>query len=522
MLRALTILVAGLMPLALVAPGQAETHTSDAPALGTKAADNVTTFRLDNGLEAVVIEDHRAPVVVNMLWYRIGSADEPRGKSGIAHLLEHLLFKGTDTLAPGEFSKVVAANGGSDNAFTSYDYTGYFQRVASDRLDLMMSMEADRMVNLRLSQTDTETERDVVLEERNQRTDNSPGALFSEQRRAALYLNHPYGIPVIGWRHEAEALTLDDALSFYRTYYAPNNAILVVAGDVDPAEVQRMAETHFGPIPANPDLPDRARPQEPPQLAERRLLFSDPRVGQPNVSRLYLAPERDSGDQQKAAALTFLAELLGGEPAISYLGQKLQFETQQAVYTSAFYDGLSLDDSSFGLVVVPAAGVSLDQAEEALDKAVADFLAEGIDPDAMDRIKRQLLASEIYARDSLQGQAQRYGSALTSGLTVKDVQDWPKVLAAVTPQDVLDAAAEVFDRRRAVTGRFMIDTSAADSAADASGQGTEPASTGSPSPEPSPDPSTDTGPDTGPDTGNPTDPMNSAAQDAGSAQEAAQ
>ncbi|WP_085047377.1 M16 family metallopeptidase, partial [Brevirhabdus pacifica] len=438
MLRALTILSSGLslsfaLALGLVSaaqPALAASH-GDSPAAAEAAAstpdpaalsDNVTTFRLDNGMEAVVIQDHRAPVVVNMVWYRIGSADEPKGKSGIAHFLEHLLFKGTDELAAGEFSKIVAANGGSDNAFTSYDYTGYFQRVASDRLELMMKMEADRMVDLQLTEADALTERDVVLEERNQRTDNNPAALFSEQRRAALYLNHPYGIPVIGWRHEAEALSLEDALSFYRTYYAPNNAILVVAGDVDPDEVRRMAETHFGPIPANPDLPERTRPQEPPQLAERRLTYSDPRVAQPNVSRLYLAPERDAGAQEKAAALTVLAELLGGDPATSYLGRKLQFEDPRAIYTSAFYDALSLDQTSFGLVVVPADGVSLDEAEAAMDGAIAEFMSEGVDPDALDRIKRQLLASEIYGRDSLQGQAQRYGSALTSGLTVEDVQ----------------------------------------------------------------------------------------------------
>ena len=183
-------------------------------------------------MDVVVIEDTRAPVAVHMVWYRVGSSDEPPGKSGIAHYLEHLMFKGTEKRAPGEFSEVVEAQGGSDNAFTSFDYTGYFQRVASDRLSLMMEMEADRMTNLVLSDEVARPELGVVLEERSQRTDSNPGALFGEQRRAALFLNHPYGRPIIGWRSEIEELDMQDALDFYADHYAPNNAILVVAGDV--------------------------------------------------------------------------------------------------------------------------------------------------------------------------------------------------------------------------------------------------------------------------------------------------
>ena len=248
-------------------------------ALPASAKDAVTSFTLDNGMDVVVIEDHRAPVVTQMVWYRAGSADEQPGVSGVAHFLEHLLFKGTKTLAPGEFSATVARNGGNDNAFTSYDYTAYFQRIAADRLELVMQMESDRMVNIQLDEQDILTERDVVLEERNQRVENSPGALFREQKNAAQYLNHRYGIPIIGWKHEVSALTLQDALEFYRTYYAPNNAILVVAGDVNPDEVRSLAETYYGAIPANPDLSERDRPQEPPQTSERRLVFEDPPRG---------------------------------------------------------------------------------------------------------------------------------------------------------------------------------------------------------------------------------------------------
>ena len=420
-------------------------------------AGDVSGFTLPNGLEVVVIEDHRAPVVVQMVWYRAGAADEKPGLSGIAHYLEHLMFKGTDTMAPGEFSRTVEDNGGSDNAFTSWDFTGYFQRIAADRLELVMRMEADRMRNLKLTEDDWQTEREVVIEERNQRTDSDPGAIFAEQRRAAQYLNHPYGTPIIGWRHEMEQLTRQDALDWYQTYYAPNNAVLVVAGDVEPDEVRTLAETYYGPLAPSADIKTRERPQEPPQLSERRMSFSDPRVSQPYVTRGYLAPERDPGAQEKAAALTILADLLGGDGQTAFLARKLQFDQKVAIYTSANYDGTSLDDTTFNLAVVPAEGVSLAEAEAALDAALAEFLETGIDPAAFARVKTRIHASMIYAEDNVNGLARRYGEALTTGLTIADVQAWPDILDAVTEEDVITAAREVFHRQRAVTGWMMRD-----------------------------------------------------------------
>ena len=428
-----------------------------APAFGETAEEPVTTYTLDNGMEVVVVEDHRAPVVQQMVWYRAGSADETRGVSGVAHFLEHLLFKATDNLESGEFSEVVAANGGEDNAFTSYDYTAYYQRVAADRLELMMEMESDRMKNLRLSESDILTERDVILEERNQRTDNNPRSLFSEQMNAAQFLNHRYGTPVIGWRHEMETLSLEDALSFYGTYYSPNNAILVVSGDVVPEEVLALAKKYYGVIPANPDLPERIRTTEPPQTAARRLTYKDARVAQPYVSRSYLAPERDPGDQERAAALTVLAEMLGGGTT-SFLAEKLQFDNPTAVWTGAFYNGKSLDKTTFDMIVVPSDGVSLSQAEAALDEALAAFMERGVDMEQLERIKMQLRASQIYARDNVDGIGQRYGSALAIGLTVQDVQDWPDVLQAVTADDIMQAARDLFREESSVTGWLMRDT----------------------------------------------------------------
>ncbi len=426
------------------------------PALG----EAVTDFTLPNGLEVVVIEDHRAPVVTQMVWYRVGSADEVPGKSGIAHFLEHLMFKGTDTMKPGEFSATVSANGGNDNAFTSYDYTAYFETVAADRLDLVMGLEADRMRHLKLPEQDVLTERKVILEERNQRIENDPGALFGEQRNAAQYLNHHYGIPIIGWKQEMEGLTRADALAWYRTYYAPNNAILVVAGDVTPDAVKALAETHYGPLAPTPGLALRDRPSEPPQRAERRLTMEDARVAQPYVIRTYLAPERNPGDQKTAAALTVLAEILGGNSQTSVLGRKLQFESRRALYTSAFYDGDTLDRTTFGFAVVPMDGESLQAAEDATDAVIAQFLKDGIDPAQFARIKTEMKAGEIYAKDDVQGLARRYGEGLAIGLSIADIQAWPDVLAAVTPEDVLEAAHEVFDRSRSVTGWLMHDDSA--------------------------------------------------------------
>lgn len=420
-------------------------------------AEQVTTFTLTNGMQGLVIEDHRAPVVTHMVWYRAGSADEQRGKSGIAHFLEHLMFKGTKTVPGGELSKIVEANGGYDNAFTSYDQTVYFQRLAADRLDLVMRMEADRMRNLILSEDDVKTERQVILEERSQRIDSSPEALFHEQLAAAQFLNSPYGTPTIGWRQEMEGLTRQDALDWYRHYYSPNDAILIVAGDVRPADVEDLARKYYGPLQPSDGIAPRKRAQEPPQLAERRLSFADPNISQPMVTRSYLAPQRRHGDQKQAAALTFLAALLGGNAQTSLLSRSLSFDQKIAVSAGAAYDGTSLDPTTFTLYVVPVPGVSLADAERAMDKVLADFLAKGVDPGHFARLKTQLRADLIYKKDNVGDLARDYGAALTSGLTVEDEQAWPDVLQAVTEADVLAAARTLFDRRHAVTGWAMTD-----------------------------------------------------------------
>ncbi len=416
------------------------------------AAGEVTEFRLDNGMDVVVIEDHRSPAVVHMVWYRVGAADEQPGQSGIAHFLEHLMFKGTDDLADGEFSDIVEANGGSDNAFTSWDYTGYFQRVASDRLGLMMEMEADRMRDLIITEDQVRTERSVILEERAQRLDSSPGGLFSEQMRAALFLNHPYNTSIIGWRHEMESLSLEDALAFYELYYAPNNAVLIVAGDVEPNDVRALAEQHYGPLAPSEGISLRERPAEPPHTTNRRIIFEDERVANPYVSRLLLAPVREPGDQAEAAAVTLLANILGGSDFTAVLSRQLQVEEGRSLFAGVYYNGTSYDPDTFTLVNVPVPGVTLEEAEADLDRVISEFLETGIDPEQFARVQFQLSAQQIYAQDDVQGLARDYGAALTSGLSVADVQAWPDILASTTIEDVMNVARRILAETPSVTG----------------------------------------------------------------------
>ena len=419
-----------------------------------RAEPKVSDFRLDNGMEVVVIEDHRTPVVTHMVWYRVGSADEPWGHSGIAHFFEHLMFKASGKFGDGAFSKIVASNGGSDNAFTSYDYTAYFQRIAADRLGLVMGMEADRMRNLVLTEEVVATERAVILEERSQRTDNSPQGLFAEQMSAALYMNHPYGVPVIGWRHEIEQLNLADAQAFYARYYAPDNAILVVAGDVTPAAVRALAETHYGPLKPS-GRPPEARPQEPPQLAPRRVEMRDPRVRQPFVQRLYLVPSYDPSNPREAAALSILSDVLG-DGITSRLAQALQLDQKVAIDTGSYYSPGRRDQAGFSLYGVPAPGQDLATVEAAMDAVLAQLTAEGPTGEELARVKRLNRAARIFAQDSMSSQARRYGGALAAGQTVADVQNWPVVMEAVTAEDVRRVAEKYLVPETSVTGWLMV------------------------------------------------------------------
>ena len=416
---------------------------------------DAASFTLDNGMQVVVLPNHRVPAVTQMIWYKVGAADDPRGKSGLAHFLEHLMFKGTKTIAPGEFSKLVAQTGGRDNAFTSEDYTGYHQTVARDRLDLVMQLEADRMTGVVLDDSVVLPERDVVLEERRMRVDNEPASLLREQIMASLFLNGSYRVPTIGWEEEIRRLGTEDALAFYRARYAPNNAILVVAGAVEPAEVRRLAEKHFAPIPARP-VPDRVRLDEPKHYAAGRLEMKHPRVAQPSWRRLYLAPSYRAGETQHAYALQVLAEILGGG-AGSRLYDSLVLKDGIALGANADYSPTALGLSSFSLYATPKAGVSIVDLEAAIEAQVRKIVEEGVDADEVRRAQRRMQAAAIYARDSLAGPANIVGAALVIGQTLEDVAAWPDRIGAVTATEILEAARAVLIERNSVTGILLPD-----------------------------------------------------------------
>jgi zinc protease len=412
------------------------------------------TFTLRNGMQVLVIEDRRAPVVTHMVWYRVGAADEPRGYSGIAHFFEHLMFKGTREIAPGEFSRTIARNGGEDNAFTSWDYTGYFERIASDRLELVMRMEADRMRNLRFSDETFASERDVIIEERRQRTDNSPGALLGERMRAMLWPHHPYGTPIVGWLHEIQSLDRETALAFYRTWYAPNNAILVVAGDVNAAELRPLAERYYGRLQPTRDLPSRAWVTDPPAIGPMRITHRDEKVRQPSFSRLYRAISYGTDTGIQAHALDVAIEILGGSET-SRLYRALVEEQRIAVSAGAGGDTSGLGGGSATVWATPVEGVPLDRVEAAIDAVIAEYLRDGPTEAELARAKSSLAAAAIYARDSQESLARIYGASLASGESIDDVVTWGHDIAAVTRDEALAMARQTFDINDSVTGWLL-------------------------------------------------------------------
>jgi zinc protease len=431
--------------------------TTGAFAQTTFTSEPPTSFTLQNGLQVLIIQDHRTPVVTQMVWYKVGSADETPGKSGLAHFLEHLMFKGTAKHPVGEFSQTVLKIGGNENAFTSTDYTGYFQRVPRDQLGKMMEFEADRMTGLILKDENVLPERDVVLEEYNMRVANNPEARLNEQIMAALYLNHPYGRPVIGWHQEIEKLDREDALAFYRRFYAPNNAILVIAGDVEVKDVRPMVEETFGEVQPQPAIPARRiRPQEPEPVAPRTVTLADPHVEQPAIKRLYLVPSATTTAPGEAAALDVLAQLMGSG-SNSYLYRALVVDRPLAVSASASYQGTSLDPSQFSISASPRPGVEFAAVEQIIDGVIADVAQNPVRSEDLERVKTQLIAEAVYAQDNQATMARWYGGGLTSGLSVEDVRSWPDRIRAVTADEIRAVAQKWLDKKRSVTGYLIKD-----------------------------------------------------------------
>ncbi len=449
-----------LVAFVLLFAGSIVTLAEKTEAVG-ESSDGVASFELDNGLQVVVIPDRRAPVVTHMLWYKVGSADEEAGKSGIAHFFEHLMFKGTTNHPPGEFGRRVAEIGGQENAFTSYDHTAYFQQVRPEALETMMAYEADRMRNLVLTDEVIAVERNVVLEERRQRVDSSPGAILGEELDATLYQNHPYRIPVIGWMHEIEALNREDAIAFYDHFYVPNNAVLVVAGDVDAQTVKRLAEATYGTIPRGPDIA-RARPQEPEQNTRRTVTLTDPRVSRPSLRMAWVVPSYETAAPGEAEALDLLSEILGGGPR-TRLYEDLVIGQGIASAVGAYYQGDALDATSFELYGAPRGEAALDRIEAAIMAQIERIAVEGVTEEELARAKRRYLREYIFARDSQSGMARIYGTTLTTGGSIADIREWPDRIESVTVDQVRKAAQRL-DRNTAVLGYLLPDGSQGDDA----------------------------------------------------------
>jgi zinc protease len=414
----------------------------------------VARFTLKNGMECLVISDHRAPVVTQMVWYRVGSADEVPGKSGLAHFLEHLMFKGTAKNPAGDFSKILASLGGQENAFTGNDYTAYFQRVTRDHLEQVMAFEADRMTGLVLDDKVVNSERDVVLEERRMRTDNSPAAQLGESMQATLFVNHPYGRPVIGWEQEIKHLNREEALAFYRRFYAPNNALLVIAGDVTPEGVKKLAEKIYEPIPRNDSIQPRARPNEPEARADRRVVLADVRVAQPSLTRNYLAPSYRTAAPGEAEAIDVLTHVLG-TGSLSRLYRKLVIEKKIAASAGAWYGGVAYDTTRLGISATPLPGVALEDLDKAIDAVIAEVVTNGVTQEELRREKTKLVADVVYSWDDPFTLARMYGAALTTGLTVDTIKEWPDRIRAVTADQVQEAAKKWLATRHSVTGYLV-------------------------------------------------------------------
>ena len=414
----------------------------------------VTDFTLANGMQVVVIPDRRAPIVTHMVWYKVGSADEPPGKSGIAHFFEHLMFKATKTYPEGAFDKAVAAIGGRDNAFPSYDYTCFHETVPPEALGEMMAFEADRMRNLILDDKTVATERDVILEERRARVDNDPGALLSEQVDATLWQNQPYRIPVIGWKQEIETLGRTEAMAFYDRYYRPNNAILVVAGDVEPDQVRALAEDTYGKLERGPDLPPRIRPVEPEQAARRTVTLADARVGEPSFSTQWVVPSYHTAKPGEAEALDLLSEILGGGPR-SRLYQELVVKKKVATGAGAAFQGTMLDDTSFVVYAQPRDGTGLADTEAAVNAEVARVATGGVTGDELERAKDRFIRATIFARDRQDAMANMYGATLATGGTVADIATWPDRIRKVTPDQIKAVAARYLVPERSVSGYLL-------------------------------------------------------------------
>lgn len=396
---------------------------------------NAESFTLKNGMQVVVIPNHRAPIVTHMVWYKVGSADEPQGDgvSGEAHFLEHLMFKGTHRVKSGDFSKIIRSIGGNDNAFTSWDYTAYFQSIPKNHLPIVMALEADRMTNASPPEKEIEPEHQVIMEERKQTIDNDPRSLFWEQLRATLYNTSPYAIPIIGWKDEMKNISWDLAKSYYDRWYAPNNAILVVSGDVTRSEMEKWAKQYYGFLPSK-KIPDHKRPNVPEFSSQQKLFFKDKSVKQPLWVSVRTAPSLNQ-DYTSGLALTLLEEILSGDSS-ARLYQEFVVKRKMAIEISFSYDGNNRGQGSLWLYAIPADGVPLDALELAVTDYLRDIVTKGIPQTEIDQAKTRIIDSTLFARDSVAGPAMVIGQGLASGLTLDQIETFPTSISRISKDDL--------------------------------------------------------------------------------------
>ncbi len=405
-------------------------------------------------MEVVLIENHRVPAVTHMLWYRVGAGDDFTGHSGLAHYNEHMMFQGTTTTPSGEFAHIVASHGGHANAFTSHDYTAYYVSIAKEHLPLIMQMEADRMLHLAPSQENFLKEREVIIEERRMSIENKPEALLNEEMQAALYRNHPYHTPIIGWMHEMQALSREDVLAFHAQFYHPANAVLVVAGDITRAELQPLAERYYGTLPAG-EKHIRHWRSEPPQRGARTVMLKNENVRQPELVRIYRAPSVGEDDKALVVPSFLLSQIMGGG-ATSRLYQSLVVRQKLAAGVESSYDGIGIGPGEFEITAIPAGNVGLEQLEAAIDKEVAAMRNEGaITQDELKRAKILLKADTLYARDGLEGMARTLGSLVMAGLDPDYFNGWGALIDRVTIADVHKALDATLDEDNSVTGYLL-------------------------------------------------------------------
>lgn len=440
---------------ALLRLGIAAFFAAGLPAVAQAAVFNPTSFTLANGLQVIVVPNKLAPVVNQMVWYKVGSADEVPGKTGLAHYLEHLMFRGTSNVAPGAFSKTIAAQGGNDNAFTTWDYTAYHETVAADRLPMIMGLEADRMRHLRIAAETATPELRVVLSERQQRTDNDPHGRFSEAVRRALLPRHPYGTPIIGWRKDIEGLSVADAQNFYKLHYAPNNAVVVISGDVEPETVMRLAASIYGPIPEGKPVQRRAVPPSP-MPAKTRLTRVDPGIELAQIHVKTVVPSYATQKGREAYACEVLSEILdSGEVGILY--RSLIQDKALASGIGVSYDSDARGDALFSIVASPTPKTPPRKLEAALKEELHVLARQGIEPGLVEAAKKRLQRSAVFARDSLTAPGYVFGSALATGHSVEDVEEWPARIEAVTTDDVNAALRAIEASPRRLTALLLPD-----------------------------------------------------------------